>query len=487
MTGRIEAEPPISRVRMALVLKEELRDERLWCQDAEGMPLALPGAPKPAREGSQMRRELEVFVEELAERYDGVGTDTAAAGLDAETHALLRTRLGCVTEAQLRAFVRKVTGRLHLAKIEPGSAVGAIGAQSIGEPGTQMTLKTFHFAGVASMNVTLGVPRIKEIVNGARTISTPIITAELALDEDVRTARIVKGRVEKTAVKSICSAVAIVIDTHEAYVRLTLDLEAISALQLSLSAQSMCTALLSESKLKLTHSAIVKEGEAGLRVYPVKRTAPPSSCPDASMLWFDLTQLKAQLMNVIVCGIPSVERAIINEKEGGGAGGAGKSYKLLVEGTGLTQVMGISGVKGTSTCSNHIIETEKVLGIEAARSTIMSEIQYTMGQHGMDIDTRHVMLLADVMTSRGEVLGITRFGIAKMKTSVLMLASFEKTTDHLFDAAAYARRDAIAGVSECIIMGIPIPLGTGLFKLLQRCPKSDAKPPAGPKTLLANT
>lgn len=79
-----------------------------------------------------------------------------------------------------------------------GTAVGAIGAQSIGEPGTQMTLKTFHFAGVASMNVTLGVPRIKEIINAAKSISTPIISAKLARDDDERSARIVKARIEKT-------------------------------------------------------------------------------------------------------------------------------------------------------------------------------------------------------------------------------------------------------------------------------------------------
>jgi DNA-directed RNA polymerase III subunit RPC1 len=169
-------------------------------------------------------------------------------------------------------------------------------------------------------------------------------------------------------------------------VRLSLDLEQISALQLQLSAASMCAALLAEPKLKLTHAAIVREGDNVLRVTPVKRTPAPSGSPDASMLWFDLQTLKAQLMAVIVCGIPSVERAVINEKEA--ASGAKKSYKLLVEGTGLTHVMGVSGVKGIASSSNHIIEVEKVLGIESARSTIMSEIQYTMGQHGMDIDTR---------------------------------------------------------------------------------------------------
>merc|ERR1711931_208277 len=134
-----------------------------------------------------------------------------------------------------------------------------------------------------------------------------------------------------------------------------------------------------------------------------------------------------------------------------------------------------SGVKGTGCKSNNIIEVEKTLGIEAARETIIHEITYTMQSHGMSIDARHVMLLADLMTFKGEVLGITRFGLAKMKESVLMLASFERTSDHLFDAAYYGEKDAISGVSECIIMGIPMNIGTGMFKLLHK-PEKVEKP-----------
>merc|ERR1719272_2888934 len=90
-----------------------------------------------------------------------------------------------------------------------------------------------------------------------------------------------------------------------------------------------------------------------------------------------------------------------------------------------------------------------------------------MSAYGIGIDCRHLMLLSDVMTFKGMVLGITRFGVSKMRESVLMLASFERTTDHLFDAAAHGRKDAIVGVSECIIMGIPTPLGSGAFKLIK--------------------
>lgn len=143
-------------------------------------------------------------------------------------------------------------------------------------------------------------------------------------------------------------------------------------------------------------------------------------------------------------------------------------YHLLIEGTSLLSVMGVSGIIGTQVVTNHITETEKVLGIEAARRVICEQIVYTMSSHGMSIDARHVMLLADIMTYTGAVLGITRYGIARMKQSVLMLASFEKTTEHLWNAAVRGRTDGVRGVSECIIMGREVPLGTGLFSVLLR-------------------
>jgi DNA-directed RNA polymerase III subunit RPC1 len=112
-----------------------------------------------------------------------------------------------------------------------------------------------------------------------------------------------------------------------------------------------------------------------------------------------------------------------------------------------------------------VLEVEAVLGVEAARSQISAEIQNIMNVYGIGIDGRHLALLSDVMTFKGQVLGITRFGVSKMRESVLMLASFEKTTDHLFDAAVHGRTDAIVGVSECIIIGNMVPVGTGLPSL----------------------
>ncbi|KAH7421936.1 hypothetical protein KP509_13G082300 [Ceratopteris richardii] len=376
----------------------------------------------------------------------------------------IATSISGVTARQLEVFLETCIGRYHVKRMEPGSAVGAVGAQSIGEPGTQMTLKTFHFAGVASMNVTLGVPRIKEIINAAKNISTPIITAKLVSDKDLKAARIVKARIEKTVLGEVSKSIKTVLRPGHALISIKLDIRRIEALQLDISSYTVADSILSTSKLKLKQQNLRILDHSKLVIFP--------SEPDRKKLQFALFSLRNMLPKVIVKGIPTVERAVISQDKG--------SYQLLVEGTNLLAVMGTAGIDGLNTRSNHVFEAEHTLGIEAARKCIIDEIQYTMASHGMSIDIRHMMLLADVMTYKGEVLGITRFGIAKMKDSVLMLASFEKTTDHLFDAAAHGRVDQIEGVSECIIMGIPMPIGTGIMKILQkveRLPKLDYGPP----------
>ena len=372
---------------------------------------------------------------------------------------------GGVTAAQLEEFLDRCLIKYQAKRIEPGSAVGAVGAQSIGEPGTQMTLKTFHFAGVASMNVTLGVPRIKEIINAAKNISTPIITAALVCDNDVKAARLVKGRVEKTTLGEVCRHIHVVLTPGAAYLEVALDEKVIRALQLDVTPHTVRMALLSAPKLKLKPNRVLLAGGNAVHVLPPDdggRAAAAAVGPAAHRrALFHLQALRTAVPEVIVQGIPSVSRAVINDLGGG-------KFNLVVEGTNLQSVMGVEGVKGSETTTNHVMEAERTLGIEAARSCIIKEITNTMGAHGMTIDARHSMLLADVMTYKGEVLGITRFGMAKMKDSVLMLASFEKTTDHLFDAALHGRTDTIDGVSECIIMGIPMPVGTGMFRLQHR-------------------
>lgn len=241
--------------------------------------------------------------------------------------------------------------------------------------------------------------------------------------------------------------------------------DAIEQLKLNVDSQSVrrsilygCRGAKPVAKLKENDVRIQNRSTSKLRVY----------VPDNNKgsIYFAMQELKTNLPKVIVQGIPSVNRAVINVNENEGEP---KTYNLFVEGYGLLDVMGSPGIDGRHTKTNHVLEIEQILGIEAARTQISSEISYIMDAYGIGIDDRHLLLLSDVMTFKGEVLGITRFGVSKMRESVLMLASFEKTTDHLFDAAVHGRSDEIVGVSECIIMGVPIPIGTGLPNMYWKC------------------
>ncbi|XP_073308006.1 LOW QUALITY PROTEIN: DNA-directed RNA polymerase III subunit 1-like [Primulina huaijiensis] len=359
-----------------------------------------------------------------------------------------------ITRQQLQVFLETCVSRYHSKKIESGTAIGAIGAQSLGEPGTQMTLKTFHFAGVASMNVTLGVPRILEVTNAAKTISTPIISARLEYVDNEISARIVKGRIEKTLLEQVARSIKTSQASRKASVVITLDVKRLQDSQLSIDAYTVKESILRTPKMKLKEQQVKVLNPKKLEVVLQA---------DRSTLQFELRGLLKKLSKVVVKGINSVERAIIKKTVENGK----ETFDLLVEGTGLLSVMGIQGVNGCKTTSNHIIEVWKTLGIEAARKSIIDEMQLTMSSHGITIDTRHMMLLADLMTSKGEVLGITRHGVQKMKDSILMLASFERTADLLFNASVNGRVDRIEGVSECIIVGIPPQVGTGMFKVRQ--------------------
>ncbi|XP_059158515.1 DNA-directed RNA polymerase III subunit RPC1-like [Physella acuta] len=375
-------------------------------------------------------------------------------------------QLNRLTCSQVSRFMEVCLHKYNKALIEPGEAVGAICAQSIGEPGTQMTLKTFHFAGVASMNITQGVPRIKEIINASKTISTPIITAQLENGHDEEFARLVKGRIERTRLGEISEYLEEVYIPDDCFILVKLDLHRIRLLKLEVSPESIASCIVN-SKLKVKYPDIKIHSES---VFSISANA-----SSKVSMYYRLQTLKKALPDITVRGIPSVSRAVIHKDD------KTDRYELLIEGDNLSGVMATQGVHGAKCKSNNTHEVWQTLGIEAARTTIMTEVTVTMESHGMSIDARHTMLLADLMTYRGEVLGITRYGLAKMKESVLMLASFEKTAEHLFQAAYFGQRDAICGVSECIIMGIPMNLGTGVFKLLY---KAENPPVISPRPLL---
>jgi DNA-directed RNA polymerase III subunit RPC1 len=377
-----------------------------------------------------------------------------------------------ISQAALDTFIMLCLSKYDRSKVQPGHAVGAIGAQSIGEPGTQMTLKTFHFAGVAGMSITQGVPRIKEIINASSTISTPVITCELSNKISEPAARIVKARVEKTYLRDVISYVEDVWHPNGAYIAFRIDWETVNSLFIEIKLEEIAVAINKHKPLKWgkagTHirfsSNIVRVEVPDPYAQRSKRTtAKPSK--NQKEFFERVQQVKQLIPDVVIKGYEGCDRAIIKKNTVPNADGD-YECQLFVEGYGLKHCMTTPGIDAYTTKSNHVAENHSVLGIEAARSTIISEIGSVMGS--MDIDPRHMQLLADVMTFKGDVYGITRFGLQKTRDSVLQLASFEKTPDHLFEAAAKGKIDRIEGVSESIIMGQPVKLGTGSMQVVRR-------------------
>ncbi|KAH9700986.1 DNA-directed RNA polymerase III subunit 1 [Citrus sinensis] len=379
---------------------------------------------------NSLRKFFEVQQDKLDKKIkfvEDIGWDDKSQILEEVTH-----KTSGITEKQLEVFIQTCFSRYRVKRVEAGTAIGAIGAQSI--------------------DITQGVPRIKEIINGAKRISTPIITAELECNDNENAARVVKGRIEKTLLGQVAKSIKIVMTSRLASIVIALDMETIQDAHLCINADIVKESIVQTPKIKLKQQHIKVLDFRKLEIFPPV---------DKSKIHFELYSLKNVLPMVIVKntlsyfvvfvskGIKTVERVVIAEKEKEKKkvkeNGEKKKYRLLVEGTGLQAVMGAEGIDGCKTKSNHIFEVQQTLGIEAARICIIDEINETMKAHGMSIDKRHMMLLADLMTFRGEVLGITRFGIQKMDKSVLMLASFEKTADHLFNASVNGRDDRIEG------------------------------------------
>ena len=378
---------------------------------------------------------LEKFVDELLDQY-------------ISEHDQLQVSTP-ITESFLDEFIDFCMYRCQKSMAEPGSTVGAVAGQSIGEPATQMTLRSFHFAGVASMNVTLGVPRIEEVMNAVSVIKTPIITAALVSPKEELAARAVKGLIDRVTLGQVTKRIEYHQNEKNCFIDIELDSEIIKEARLPVTAESVRESIV-KSKIGIKSENTCRSGDYGVRVFFM------SSNPKAFS--FIMQQLMLKLPDVVVCGVPGVNHVYVGKD--------GDEYRLYVEGNPFLKVLNTKGVDFRHTTSNHVLDVEKVLGVEAARSTIISEINAVMKNYSLNIDIRHLMLLADLMTIRGRVLGITRHGLSKTSTSSLKLASFETTQEHLFNAAFHDIEDETNGVSTSVILGSFTQIGSGMVDVL---------------------
>jgi len=354
-----------------------------------------------------------------------------------------------ITSEQFKRIVEMVSNEYQKSRIEPCEAVGVVAAQSIGEPGTQMTMRTFHYAGVAEINVTLGLPRLIEIMDARREPSTPTMAVYLlddwAFDRD--RAREVSWQIEAAPL-------------HE-FGDITIDMENMQVLVLL--NRAVC------DRRKIAVDEIIEIAPRKIRERRHYRDFEVEADPKKPLITFtpknqesyqNLFQLAEHVRNVIVQGIDDIERVVVR-KEGG-------EYILYTEGSNLKDVFEVKGVDTSRTRSNNISEIADVLGIEAGRNAIIQEALSTLNEQGIGVDVRHIMLVADMMCMDGEVKQIGRHGIAGEKESVLSRAAFEVTVNHLLDAAITNEVDELNGVTENVIVGQPIQLGTGDVKLIAK-------------------
>ncbi|MEM3086177.1 MAG: DNA-directed RNA polymerase subunit A'' [Halobacteria archaeon] len=333
---------------------------------------------------------------------------------------------------------RLVVQKYREARVEPCEPVGIVAAQSIGEPGTQMTMRTFHYAGVAELNVTLGLPRLIEIVDARRIPSTPIMT--IYLDRDCRydreKAHTLAREIEATYMDHVGELAT---DSEDNSLEVRLDPALLEKRKLTFETV--------DRRLAFTE---VKKDVRGNRI----RLTPKSGT------YKDLLKLRDRVRRLTLRGISSIERVVIRKVE--------DEFVLYTEGSDLERVLKVKGIDAIRTRTNNIYEVAETLGIEAARNLIIHEATETLGEQGLDVDVRHIMLVADIMTADGEVKQIGRHGIAGEKASVLSRAAFEVTTNQLLDAAVRGDVDALRGVTENVIVGQPIRLGTGDVELVAK-------------------
>ena len=344
-----------------------------------------------------------------------------------------------LNDDELKELIRKLKQAYDRAHVEAGEAVGTVAAQSVGEPGTQMTMRTFHYAGVTELNVTLGLPRLIEIVDARKDIATP--TMDIYFDEERRNdeefVRTLANQIGKSTINDILKDFNLNYGTME--VEAVLDSKKIEEKRLD---RDEINAAIEKAFKK----AVINGDDIIIS----------SAKTDKSDSKFEIRELRLladKVRDLQISGIKGIGKVIIRKDD--------KEWIIHTEGSNLKEILDMDGIDHVRTTTNNIHEIGEVLGIEAARQSIINEAQNTLSEQGLSVDVRHIMLVADIMTSEGHVKSIGRHGISGEKSSVLARAAFEETGKHLLNASIRGEVDDLTVIIENIIIGQPIPLGTG--------------------------
>jgi DNA-directed RNA polymerase subunit A" len=381
-----------------------------------------------------------------------------------------RLRTVKATPPEATKVIKEVVDRFRRAQVDSHESVGILAAQSIGEPGTQMTLRTFHYAGVAEMNVTLGLPRLIELVDARRVPSTPMMTVhvERKLRADRDAVHNIGLQIEVTSLPDV-AAVGTVVEDLIVVITPHTDLMTARGVKRA-DLERGLTENLDSRSFTLTNGSGSGEGRS-FQIHladPATKTTRVKKDDVADERPFKkLLEASEEAKAIRIKGVTGIKRALIKKEK--------DEYVVYTEGSNLEGVLDIPGVDAGRTTTNSVFEIYKVFGVEAARAALILEASRTLSEQGLGVDIRHLMLVSDVMTNEGDIRAIGRHGISGKKTSVLARAAFEITAAHLLRAAITGEADELKGVAENIIVGQPITLGTGAVNLIYRPPTAEAE------------
>lgn len=352
-----------------------------------------------------------------------------------------------ISDDKCRQLIKRASEMFEDHRMDQNESAGIMAAHSIGEPGTQMNLRTFHFAGDSFVSVTRGLPRLIEIVDARATPSTPSMTVPLLglAREDEGLAKRIASNIEITTLSNIAE-----IETDVTNLRLIIKPNPELLEDKGISFDEIVDRL---NKIKAVKGLV----KAGLtRQFEIVVESDPNE-PSFKKL----QQMYDAVRNAKIKGIDGIKQAFIKKDDDEGT----PVYTIITDGSNLKEILKVDMVDAANVKTNSICEIASVLGIEAARNAIVEEAYGTLEDAGLNVDIRHIMMVADVMTNDGAVRSIGRNGISGKKSSVLARAAFEITTAHLLHAAIVGEVDGLEGVTENIIVGQPVTLGTGAVNL----------------------
>lgn len=331
--------------------------------------------------------------------------------------------------------------------IQPGVMVGTISAQSLGELTTQLTLNTFHSAGISSKNVTLGVPRLKEILNYSKNIKSPGMEFSVKNNHSDTIA----SQIEKFSLVNCVKSTSVVERKSLLYSDEFIDhiieyhIDVLKLKNKSISLIDICVSLMETfNKLKAEYNIETSK----IYVYLLKSKDTVNLTIDEIYLLID------KIKHEFIRGDPLIDQVFT------------KGNEIETNGSSLENILQINNINHNSIYSNNLSEIIEYLGIEAARAVLIKELKKVIEFDGSYVNNRHFTILADTMTYKGSIMPISRHGVNKTATGPLKKCSFEETVDVLIAASTYGVKDNLKGVTENITVGKLPKLGTGNIDLL---------------------